>query len=421
MSITSHGVYSNCDIDVRLCDIDVGYDAAYCCAVVDRRICPTDPESWLKPARVGPARIYMRSAMAMARSTGYKQPTTAAAAANSGAADTGVNQQLMAVLQSATGDGATANAAVATDFAGTLKHMRVTVHKFEITCQQPPITLLFAPQSYTGTVEKVEVLLDSRGEPTLDRHQERFECSPDSTGEFEVPGHMSRPGAIVFIGLHMHTASGSGYDVLQYELEVRTGTWDRGQPRDCCGRWVNGNGHAFLGIWRNGKPHTGRGAWSELMRGRGEGILAVMQGKWANGIGNGTLSTGLDAWRLGKEEEDRKPWEVKHVWDGQDAKDTTGWELFTFEGEFATGNGTPKTGKGKWMSQSRHIFEGTWQDFAGTGHITASKRAGKASWDRNDHEELPRFVGEWLEDRPWDGQVSPLFTDTSRMVVRMLI
>ena len=49
MSITSHGVYSNCDIDVRLCDIDVGYDAAYCCAVVDRRICPTDPESWLKP------------------------------------------------------------------------------------------------------------------------------------------------------------------------------------------------------------------------------------------------------------------------------------------------------------------------------------------------------------------------------------
>ena len=103
---------------------------------------------------------------------------------------------------------------------------------------------------------------------------------------------MSRPGSTLFIGLHMQTASGSGYDVLQYELEIRTGTWERGHPRDCCGRWVNGNGHAFLGVWRGGKPHTGRGAWSELMRGRGEGILAVMQGKWASGFGTGTLSTG---------------------------------------------------------------------------------------------------------------------------------
>jgi hypothetical protein len=383
-----------------------------------------------------------------ARHSGAAAVASAGVSRYHNATSTGVNVQLLSVLQSA-GKGA-ASAALKVQLGGTLKHKRTSQHQFEMTCQQPPVVIKFYPQSCTGKVEQVEILVDLRGEPSPEKHQQRFECSAEEEGHFEVAKHMSRPGNLLYIGVHMRTSGGSAYDVLQYELEVLTGTWNGAAPCDNCGRWLNENGHAFIGIWRGGKPHTGKGAWSALMRGKGEATLAVMRGEWRGGVGSGTLTTGPDAWRVGldpgRTEAERKPWEVQHVrqadrlasscvlccisaahtcatccfccscccccccrrpqvWEHDEAEDTTGWELHKFLGEWNAA-GAPKTGTGEWMTQSRQLFEGTWQDFAGTGVIYASKRAGKASWDREDHraDERPKFVGEWVEEQPWDGR-----------------
>jgi hypothetical protein len=223
----------------------------------------------------------------------------------------------------------------------------------------------------------------------------------------------------------MYSESGTGYDVVQYEMEILTGTWDSGgKPLDNCGRWSNENGHTFVGIWRNGKPHTGKGAWSELMRGRGQAAMAVMQGEWRAGLGSGVLTSGPDAWRVALDQSkvsaERKPWEVERDV-GDEVRlsacrtpmqlrlmarlvpqDTTGWEICRFNGSWDEA-GLPKTGDGEWLSQSKHRYKGAWAEYVGRGQIMASKRAGKATWDDSEHVELPTFSGEWVERVPWEG------------------
>ena len=265
---------------------------------------------------------------------GLGMPKTGIAAAAMGGSrggdvDRGVNNQLLQVIRSgATGSigsaqvllkgagGEAANVDLKKEVNGTVKHRRTTHHSFAMTCQQPPVTIKWYPQSCFGTIEHVELLLDVRGEPTPDKHQARFELSPDTDSEHEVPPHLARPGNSLHIGVHMYSESGTGYDVVQYEMEILTGTWDSGgKPLDNCGRWSNENGHTFVGIWRNGKPHTGKGAWSELMRGRGQAAMAVMQGEWRAGLGSGVLTSGPDAWRVALDQSkvsaERKPWEVE--------------------------------------------------------------------------------------------------------------
>ena len=293
----------------------------------------------------------------------------------------GVNKQLLAVLQSgksgsaAPGGAGASNVDLKVELAGNAKHKRAVQHKFLMTCQQPPVTLKWYPQTASGVIEHVEILLDLRDEPSPETHQHRFECSASDDGEFVVPPHMSRPNQPLYIAVNMYSAGESGYDVLQYELEVLTGTWDNsGRPVDNCGRWVNDNGHAFMGIWREGKPHTGKGSWSMLMRGAGEATMAVMQGDWRGGNGTGTLTTGPDADQVGLDpsqtKDDKKPWEVD-----RDAPDEeTDLEIFRYKGEWDE-NAMPKSGSGQWMSQTRHLFNGEWKEYHGTGTVKASKRA----------------------------------------------
>ena len=291
------------------------------------------------------------------------------------------------------------------EFKGNAKHKKAAQHKFLMTCQQPPVTLKWYPQTATGVIEHCEILLDLRDEPTPESHQHRFEVSAEDDGEFLVPVHMGRPNQPLFIAVNMYSAGESGYDVLGYELEVLTGTWDSGgAPIDNCGRWVNGNGHGFIGIWRDGKPHTGKGVWSALMRGTGEATLAVMQGDWRGGSGSGVLTTGPDAGQVALDPsrdsaKEKRPWEVERDAD-PDHKDL---EVHKFSGDWDEQN-MPKTGKGEWMSQTRHVFYGTWKDYQGTGIVKASKRAGKKANDFEDHIDLPTFTGDWLEEKPWDGQ-----------------
>jgi hypothetical protein len=301
--------------------------------------------------------------------------------------------------------GGQTNVDLKVEFKGNAKHKKAAQHKFLMTCQQPPVKLKWYPQTATGVIEHVEILLDVRDEPTPESHQHRFEVSADDEGEFMVPGHMARPNAPLFIAVNMYSAAESGYDVLGYELEALTGTWDSaGAPIDNCGRWVNGNGHAFIGIWRDGKPHTGKGAWSTLMRGTGEATLAVMQGDWRGGSGSGVLTTGPDAGRVGLDPsrdsaKEKRPWEVERD-DDTEHKDL---EIFRFTGDWDEQN-MPTSGKGEFMSQSRHVYNGVWKDYQGTGTVKASKRAGKKATDFDDHVELPTFTGDWLEENPWDGQ-----------------
>eukprot|EP01043_Picozoa_sp_COSAG02_P055649 COSAG02_NODE_6486_length_3542_cov_12.720681_1_plen_1002_part_10 len=305
----------------------------------------------------------------------------------------------------ATAPGSNTNVDLVVEYAGNANHKKAAQHKFLMTCQQPPVTLHWHPQTATGVVQHVEILLDLRDEPTPESHQHRFEVSADDDGEYVVPSHMARPNAPLFIAVIMYSAGESAYDVLGYELEVRTGTWDSaGSPIDNCGRWVNPNGHAFIGIWRDGKPHTGKGAWSAAMRGKGEATLAVMQGDWRGGCGSGILTTGPDAGRVGLDPshdsaKEKRPWEVQRD-DDNDHKDL---EIFRFTGDWDE-QSMPKTGKGDWMSQTRHLYSGAWNEYLGTGTVKASKRAGKKATDFDDHIDLPTFTGEWLEDKPWDGQ-----------------
>ena len=293
------------------------------------------------------------------------------------------------------------------EYRGNAKHKKAAQHKFLMTCQQPPVTLKWYPQTATGVVQHVEILLDLRDAPTPEAHQHRFEVSADEDGEYIVPSHMGRPNQPLFIAVNMYSAGESGYDVLGYELEVRTGSWNSaGAPIDNCGRWVNTNGHAFIGIWRDGKPHTGKGAWSATMRGKGEATLAVMQGEWRGGGGSGTLTTGPDAGRVGLDPsrdstKEKRPWEVDR--DNDNEQNHEDLEIYQFTGDWDEQN-MPKTGKGDWMSQSRHLYSGVWNDYLGTGAVKASKRAGKQATDFDDHVDLPTFTGEWLEEKPWGGQ-----------------
>lgn len=50
--------------------------------------------------------------------------------------------------------------------------------------------------------------------------QARFELHHDDECEHEVPNHLARPGITLYIGVHMYSDTGSGYDVVQYEVRA---------------------------------------------------------------------------------------------------------------------------------------------------------------------------------------------------------